>query len=113
MMVVSVIAVVGFAPTGSAAADPVSDLVVTNAGPETTTQDADVAYAVAVRNLGPDAADAVTMTFTPAGNAPADATFCLAPVRGPGHVMRDPRRRELGAVTCTSGESRPRCRARR
>ena len=60
MMVVSVIAVVGIAPTGSAAADPVSDLMVTNAGPETTTQDADVAYAVTARNLGPDPADAVT-----------------------------------------------------
>ena len=57
MMVVSVIAVVGIAPTGSAAADPVSDLMVTNAGPETTTQDADVAYVVTARNPGPDPAE--------------------------------------------------------
>ena len=99
MMVLSVIAVVGIAPTGSAAADPVSDLMVTNAGPETTTQDVDVAYAITASNSGPDAADAVTMTFAPVGTA--GATFSSLQSSGPAMSCATPGVGGTGAVNCT------------
>lgn len=99
MMVVSVVAVIGITPVGSAAADPVSDLMVTNAGPETTTQDADVAYVVTARNLGPDPADAVTMTFAPVGTV--GATFGSLQSSGPAMSCTTPGVGGTGAVTCT------------
>ena len=99
MMVLSVIAVVGSAQTGSAAADPVSDLMVTNAGPEATTQDADVAYVVEVRNLGPDAADAATLTFAAVGTV--GASFRSLQSSGPAMSCATPGVGGTGAVTCT------------
>jgi uncharacterized repeat protein (TIGR01451 family) len=85
-------------PAGSAAAQATADLGVTNLGPDTTTNGADVAYVLTVQNGGPDAADGVSLT----DDVPAGTTLTsLVQDSGPAFSCSAPAVGATGTATCT------------
>ena len=105
MMVVSVIAVVGIALDGSAAADPVSDLMVTNAASRRH-QDADIAYAIEVAISGPTRPTRhADLRAVGTAGATSGSLQSSGPAMAARPRRRRHRRRDLHVTTMTVGAS--------